>query len=203
MIGEKFGRLTVLSLSHTSKGYRHYLCKCECGASHTVQGTSLRSGNTKSCGCLARDNGRRQGSLAKTHGMSGSRVYGVYKAMLARCSNPGVASFQYYGAKGVKVCLRWTDSFENFYADMGPCPEGFSIDRIDSNGNYEPSNCRWVTNQMQSQNRDYVKKHECVHGHLLTDDNVYLGSRGQKNCKICAKERASAYKKKIKALRTT
>lgn len=201
MIGQKFGRLLVLSHSNTKKQYRYFSCLCDCGTRLTVMGTSLRSGNTKSCGCLAKDTRRRVGMLSATHGMSKSPVYNAYKTMIARCHNQSSAGFSNYGGKGIAVCQRWRDSFENFYADMGARPAGCSIDRIDGHGNYEPSNCRWATAQEQSRNRDYARKDCCIHGHKLTMDNIYLGSRGQKNCKACAKGRAASYKRKLKAER--
>jgi hypothetical protein len=89
----------------------------------------------------------------KTHGMTKSPTFGTWQSIIARCERPSSISYQYYGAKGIKVCERWRNSFEDFLADMGPRPEGTSIDRIDSTGNYEPGNCRWATITEQNNNK--------------------------------------------------
>ena len=104
--------------------------------------------------------------MAVKHGMTGTRLYKAWTAMISRCHNPNHYNFAKYGAKGISVCERWR-SFENFYADMGDRPEGMSIDRIDSRGNYEPSNCRWASDTTQANNRSSNRRFE-VNGEMLT-----------------------------------
>jgi hypothetical protein len=158
LTGQKFGRLTALQ--RVSKGSK-WLCSCECGGANTVKASLLLSGNTKSCGCLKRS---ILGDTSRTHGMANSRTtgyvnrtYGIWQAMRARCNNPKNSRWNSYGGRGIKVCPRW-DSFENFLADMGETPEGLTLERIDVNGNYEPTNCKWATWIEQAQNTRKNKK---------------------------------------------
>lgn len=105
----------------------------------------LQTNHTKSCGCF-----KKKGSQY-AHGMCKTKVYAVWACMKHRCSNPNAQGYKNYGGRGIRVCDRW-QKFENFIEDMGFPPEGCSIDRIDNNGNYEPSNCRWATQKQQSSN---------------------------------------------------
>lgn len=151
----EFGKLSVISyagsLGNGSKAkVSAWLCRCECGAEKVIRSNSLLSRGSKSCGC-----GKVEASrLAHTkHGMSRSPEYWVWNGMKERCINPKGTSYEIYGGRGIIVCERWLN-FENFYADMGPRPsDRHEIDRIDFNGNYEPSNCRWVTEKEQSKNK--------------------------------------------------
>lgn len=150
--GQRFGRLTAYSYAHlqlsTGRKMAAWLCVCDCGNKKIVQGHHLRGGKTNSCGCEAHA-GKPGGDRKKWPG------YGVWQQMVYRCSNPNVKGYRHYGGRGIKVCDRWscgTAGFENFYADMGPPPAGLSLDRIDPNGNYEPSNCRWATGYQQRTN---------------------------------------------------
>lgn len=147
--GTKFGRLNVIKKdTDSSKKYR-YICSCECGNVKSVLSNNLNTGGVKSCGCLRSDVAKK---LRTKHGLSRARVYRIWRCMIDRCNAGNVNGRNYYG-KGIKVCERWKISFDNFLADMGLPPEGTSIDRINNNGNYEPSNCRWATWAEQCSNK--------------------------------------------------
>jgi len=158
MVGERFTRLVVVELnSRDSKGNRRWLCKCDCGAEHTVLHQKLVEGNTKSCGCLQREFNVQQKATAEKERRLYTRK--SHYAMVNRCTNPKAPAWPKYGAKGVTVCNRWLkgdegrSGWECFYADMGPRQQGLSIDRIDGTGNYELANCRWATQEQQTKNR--------------------------------------------------
>lgn len=150
--GQQFGKLTVIERDSSAyQGVATWFCHCDCGGKLSVSGASLRKGNTKSCGCL---------SLEKTtkrftkHGKAKSPEHNAWRHMRSRCYNPNGRNYKNWGGRGITVCERWLESFENFYADMGdrPTPK-HSLDRINVNGNYEPSNCRWATTKEQRINQ--------------------------------------------------
>lgn len=158
-VGQKFGRLTVIEPTalRDGAGSIKWRCLCDCGKEAVVSGRNLRSGESRSCGCLflevAAEKGRRL--MGATHGKTGTPTYTVWVGMKQRCLNADDPKWGDYGGRGIKVCDRWRDSFTNFLADMGekPSPQ-HSLDRWpDVNGDYEPSNCRWATQYQQQNNR--------------------------------------------------
>lgn len=158
---QRFGRLIALEETipiRIPRGnptvQRRYLCECDCGKRLVIRFKSLRSGNSRSCGCWRIERIKKSKLV---HGASSKRTktYGIWSGMLFRCNNPTHKNYKYYGARGIKVCERWQgkSGFINFLADMGECPEGMSLDRYpDKNGNYEPPDCRWTTPEDQANN---------------------------------------------------
>jgi hypothetical protein len=164
-IGEKYERLTILSYSHYDKSKnKYYLCKCDCGNNCTVRRTDMRAGVVKSCGCYNKEaTTKRTVERSTTHGMSKTPTYKSWANMKERCYNSNRKQFYYWGGRGIKVCDRWINSFENFYKDMGEKTKGLTLDRINNNGDYEPSNCKWATITEQNKNRrPFKSKNEKV-----------------------------------------
>lgn len=176
-VGERYDRLVIVEdLGQILK------CQCDCGKPHTVRRWAWR--RTQSCGC-----GRREfaASLNTRHGMSGTPTWRSWSSMINRTTKPYAADYERYGGRGITVCDRWL-VFENFLADMGERPEDRTLDRIDVDGNYEPSNCRWATIEVQQTNRR-VRTHCKKRGHELTEDNVYREKDGRRRCLACRRLR--------------
>lgn len=151
MLGERSGRLTVIAESPNSKkGEGMWLCKCECGNEVIALGHALRIKRKQSCGCLLAESNVKR---LKTHGMAGTRVYRSWQHMKERCDSIESKDYKNYGGRGIRYCEQWK-SFESFYewSMNNGYSDSLSIDRIDNDGNYEPSNCRWSTRQVQNSN---------------------------------------------------
>lgn len=152
LIGQRFGRLTVTEYVGTNKT-RHSLwkCRCDCGNEIVVAGGNLKKGNTKSCGCLHNE-GRKP-----NHGMANTKIYRVWIGIKKRCLNTNSTDYKDYGGRGIKVCSEWLDDFQSFYDYVSKLEhfgeEGYTLDRIDNSGNYEPNNVRWADRNTQARNK--------------------------------------------------
>jgi hypothetical protein len=163
--GRRFGRLSVLGRANVGGKHVMWICRCDCGETATVRGSAMKSGNSTTCGCGVREAMSRTGKTNKTHGQSRTPEYRAWARMLHRCYHTGDIKYTLYGGRGVTVCDRWHESFETFVSDMGPRPSpGHSLDRRDSNGVYEPSNCRWATLSQQNKNRRPFKRNRTTQG---------------------------------------
>ena len=149
LTGKRYGRLVVVEFDRLQNHKSYWKCACDCGMTVIATGNNLRSGNTKSCGCLRRETAQQQGLSNTIHGESHSnrtRLYTIWSGMRQRCNNPNRDAYKLYGGKGVRVCDEWCD-YENFKAwalDNG-YQDNLSIDRIDPSKGYSPDNCRWIT----------------------------------------------------------
>lgn len=152
IVGEKYGRLTVVKFYGIKNHKAMFECICECGNTTIAQGQLLRRGTTKSCGCLLRETREK---CRKTHGMTDTHLYGVWCTMKSRCHNPKSQRYELYGGRGIEVCEEWRNSFETFYewAIANGYKDGLTIDRIDVDKDYRPDNCRWATVKQQQNNR--------------------------------------------------
>ena len=171
LTGQKFGRLKILKLAYKKirndkKSSRCYwLCQCDCGNTSIVLTDLLKSGHTQSCGCIAKE--KRLKALTK-HNLSNTRLYNIWCGIKSRCYNKNFIEYKNYGGRGITICNEWKNDFQNFYdwSMTNGYTDDLSIDRIDVNGNYEASNCRWVTQKQQCRN---MRK-----SHYLTYNNETL-----------------------------
>lgn len=146
-LGQNFGLLVVTSEAEKAGKHRRMNCVCACGNQKTVHLSNITRGLTTSCGCEQK---RIVSTVNSTHRKTGTREYITWRNMRERCENPKNKGYQQYGGRGINVCERWK-SFENFFEDMG-ASNGLTLDRVNVNGNYEPSNCRWATRKTQANN---------------------------------------------------
>lgn len=190
---QQFGRLTVIKDAGKNKHkQRMVIAKCECGTERQYAVYNLVTGHIQGCGCI-------QIESRTKHNLTGTRIYHIWENMKQRCTNPKNDNYECYGDRGIMLCDRWID-FQNFYNDMSPTyQDNLQIDRIDNDGNYEPSNCRWVDRITQMNNcrqvfnakgYTYDKRRKCYNANIVINSkNKYLGSYKT------AEEASQAYQK--------
>lgn len=166
IVGQKFGRLTVLKYVESKSEDSMFLCRCDCGNEKIIRGTHLKNGKILSCGCLLKE---IDSELHTTHGKANTRIYSIYRGLFQRCYNKNKHAYKNYGGRGIRVCDEWLNDFMSFYnwAINNGYKEDLTLDRINVDGNYEPNNCRWVDRKTQARN---------------TRKNHYLTYNGETHC---------------------
>lgn len=166
--GQRFGRLTATEYVGRYKNGRQALwrCQCDCGNEVFVPGRSLRAGMTKSCGCFQRESRYDKSKAYRKHGMAKTRIYSIWNSMRDRCNNPNCSGYEHYGARGIKVCDEWNKDFCLFYvwAINNGYTDSLTIDRMDVNGDYTPTNCRFVDMSVQQFNKRKPKSKLGIRG---------------------------------------
>lgn len=152
--GTVFGRLVVLgTATPDAKGNTRLVCKCRCGTKKTIRALDLKSGGTKSCGCLRKGPNQNTTTHGQYKGGKETSIHAIWRGMIQRCTNPKCKDWMKYGGRGIKVCTRWKYSFEAFLHDVGPRPKNLTLDRTNNNGHYVPRNIRWATISQQTLNQ--------------------------------------------------
>lgn len=153
MMGKRFGKLLVVEQAESSSsGQARWVCKCDCGNTTITLGHSLRSGRTLSCGCTRNE---KIANLRKTHGESNTRLFKIWMCIKHRCNRKTASDYNLYGGRGISICDEWLNDYAAFrdWSIANGYSDNLSLDRIDPNGNYEPSNCRWADAYTQAENR--------------------------------------------------
>ena len=171
-IGEKYGKLTIIKRLENVGYHKYYLCQCDCGSQKRVRYQHLKDGKIKSCTCIRK-------AMITTHNMCHTRLNNIWRSMKQRCLNIKNTGYSYYGGRGIKICDEWLNDFQAFYnwAINNGYEEHLTLDRINTNGNYEPSNCRWVTKKEQANN---TRKNRII----FYNDEVYTLSQLAEKLKV-------------------